>query len=414
MRSEEIVAVGDLAGDAVGGAASRIHDMHAGIAERVFNSIGPGAEPARRLHDGIARGVYAAVRTATGALVRAGAAGVSIATEPDAPSIADSIKGRLAIGALNGAFGDTLARRSSALEVKMSLRHGSRDLDLSGKALATALPNAQPRVAIFVHGLCESDAAWKIRSSRYVPYGFRLETELGYTALYVNYNSGLHVSENGRELAQLLSALVADWPVPLAELALIGHSMGGLIARSACHYGARSEWASRVRHVFTLGAPHRGAPLEQATNRASAALARLPETRGLARALNLRSAGIKDLRYGYLIDEDWFGHDPDAYLRNTGREIPFLETANHYFVCATLTRDHNALGARMIGDLLVQHASAWGHGRGERTRFPVDHYRHVGGATHFDLLNHPAIYDQIRAWLQSRRALPAPQPPPIR
>ena len=181
---------------------------------------------------------------------------------------------------------------------------------------------------------------------------------------------------------------------------LIGHSMGGLVARSACHYGADSACVAKVRHVFTLGTPHRGAPLEQAANAASAALARLPETRPLASALNLRSSGIKDLRYGYLVDEYWLDQDSDAYLRNTSREIPFLPTARHYFVCATLTREPDAAVGRIIGDLLVLQPSAWAHeGRGKRLRFPIEHYYHVGGANHFDLLNHPAIYEQIRRWL---------------
>jgi len=406
MRSEEIVAAGELAGDALGGAASRVHDMHAGIAERVFGSVGPGAEPVRAIHDGIAQGIYAVVRTASSAAVRAGALGLSLTTPPDAPAVSETAKGRIVAGALNGVYGDLLARRNSALSLPMALRRGGRDLDLD--ALGETVPDARPRLAIFLHGLCESDDAWRLRSHRYAPYGGRLEAELGYSSLYLNYNSGLHISENGREFSRHLDRLVARWPVPVAEIALVGHSMGGLVARSACHYGARSDWAAKVRHVFTLGAPHRGAPLEQAAHRASAALARLPETRGFAHALNLRSAGIKDLRHGYLIDEDWFGEEPDVYLRNTGREIPFLETANHYFVCATLSREPHARSARMIGDLLVLHASAWGHGRGERMRFPVDHYRHVGGATHFDLLNHPAIYDQLSAWLQSRAALPPP------
>ncbi len=159
--------------------------------------------------------------------------------------------------------------------------------------------------------------------------------------------------------------------------------------------------------MFTLGTPHLGAPLEQLAHRASVALARLPETRGVAQALNLRSSGIKDLRHGYLVDEDWTGQDPDVYLRRTGAEIPFLETANHYFVCATLAREHDARSARIIGDLLVLHPSAWGHTRGRQLRFDVDHYRHIGGATHFDLLNHPVIYAQIRRWLCSRKQLPA-------
>ena len=83
-------------------------------------------------------------------------------------------------------------------------------------------------------------------------------------ARHVRYNTGLHVSENGRGLARLLDEMVEEWPCQLEELVLIGHSMGGLVARSACHYGA--SWTDRVRHVFCLGSPHLGADLEKGAN----------------------------------------------------------------------------------------------------------------------------------------------------
>jgi pimeloyl-ACP methyl ester carboxylesterase len=409
MRPDEVIALGELAGGSLGGAVARIEDMHTGIAERVFRSVGAGSEPVRAIHDGVAKSAYAAVRMASSGLMKAGAAAISATSDPDGPSLADRPAGRLAVGALNGAFGDRLAELGSPLTQQLAVRRRGRELELTRDALAAACPDASPRVAIFLHGLCESDDAWRLRSARYVPYGDRLETELGYSSLYVNYNSGRHISENGRELAQALGTLLENWPARIEELALVGHSMGGLVGRSACHYGATSEWAQRVRHVFTLGCPHTGAPLERAANAAASALALLPETRGFANALNLRSAGIKDLRYGYVIEEDWFGHDPDAYLRNTGREIPFLETANHYFVCATLSRESDAPIGRLFGDWLVLSSSAWAHGgRGQRLRFPVDNYRHYGGASHFDLLNHPAIYEQLKRWLTGRPALPAP------
>ncbi len=409
MRPDEVVALGELAGDSLGGAVARIEDMHTGIAERVFSSVGAGSERVRVIHDGIAKGIYGAVRTASSALVKAGATAVGAATDPHGAALTERPAGRFALGALNGAFGDRLAELGSPLTQQLTVRRRGRDLELTREALAAACPDASPRVAIFLHGLCETDDAWRLRSARYVPYGDRLETELGYSSLYVNYNSGRHISENGRELARALAALLDNWPAQIEEIALVGHSMGGLVGRSACHYGATSEWAQRVRHVFTLGCPHTGAPLERAANAAASALTVLPETRGFAKALNLRSAGIKDLRYGYVIEEDWFGHDPDAYLRNTGREIPFLETANHYFVCATLSRESDAPLGRLFGDWLVLSSSAWGSGgRGQRLRFPVDNYRHYGGASHFDLLNHPEIYEQLKRWLTARPALPAP------
>src|SRR5881397_119965 len=122
-----------------------------------------------------------------------------------------------------------------------------------------------PRLAVFVHGLGQTDEAWFARPERHVPYGYRLEAELGYTPLYIRYNTGRHISENGRELAGLLDAVVGDWPVEVHEIALFGHAMGGLVARAACHYGSARGWTRHVRQVFMLGAPHAGAPLEQLT-----------------------------------------------------------------------------------------------------------------------------------------------------
>jgi pimeloyl-ACP methyl ester carboxylesterase len=409
MRREEIEAFGELAGEAAAGAARQIHELHTGIAGRVWSRVGPAALPVKLAHDRIARGAYSAASELTRTVVRAGAHAASQAQSPDAPSIQDSPAGRLVVSAVNGAFGDLLVRQQNPLALGMTVRRKGRDVELTSTELRRAYPNAKPRLAVFVHGLCETDEAWKLGAGRHVPYGHRMEVELGYTPVYLRYNTGRHVSENGREMAELLEGLVAAWPVPVHEVVLIGHSMGGLVGRSACHYGADSACVAKVRHVFTLGTPHRGAPLEQAANAASAALARLPETRPLARALNLRSAGIKDLRYGYLVDECWMDQDCDAYLRNTSQEIPFLPTARHYFICATLTREPDATVGRIVGDLLVLQPSAWAHeGRGKRLRFPIEHYYHLGGANHFDLLNHPAIFDQMRRCLVSQRALPAP------
>ena len=407
MRPEEIAALGDLAGEAARGATRQIHELHTGIAGRVWRRVGPAARPVRLAHDSIAGGAYSAAAELSRAVVRAGAQAASTARSPDAPSVERTLGGRVAIGALNGAFGDTLVRRENALALTMTVRRKNHDVELTRTDLRRAYPNAKSRLAVFVHGLCETDEAWKL--GRHVPYGHRMEIELGYTPVYLRYNTGRHISENGRELAELLKELLAAWPAPVHEITLVGHSMGGLVSRSACHYGADSACVAKVRHVFTLGTPHRGAPLEQVANAASAALARLPETRPIARALNIRSSGIKDLRYGYLVDECWMDQDCDAFLRDTSREIPFAPTARHYFICATLTREADAPMSRIIGDLLVLQPSAWAReGHGKHLRFPIEHYHHLGGANHFDLLNHPAIYDQMRRCLQSQRALPPP------
>jgi pimeloyl-ACP methyl ester carboxylesterase len=409
MRPEEISALGDLAGEAAVGATKQIHELHTGIAGRVWRRVGPASLVVQIAHDRIARGAYSAAGELTRAVVRAGAHAASAARTPEAPSIQRSPAGRAVVSALNGAFGDTLVRRRNPLALNMTIRRKGRDVEITRSALAGAYPNAKPKLVVFVHGLCETDEAWKLGAATHVPYGHRMEIELGYTPVYLRYNTGRHISENGRDLAELLQNLVAEWPTDVHELVLVGHSMGGLVSRSACHYGAGSACVAKVHHVFTLGTPHRGAPLEQAANAASAALARLPETRPLARALNIRSSGIKDLRYGYLVDECWMDQDCDAYLQNASREIPFLTTARHYFICATLTREADAPVGRIIGDLLVLRPSAWAQeSHTKRLRFPIEHYYHLGQANHFDLLNHPAIFEQMRRCLQSQRALTAP------
>jgi pimeloyl-ACP methyl ester carboxylesterase len=188
--------------------------------------------------------------------------------------------------------------------------------------------------------------------------------------------------------------------VEVDELALIGHSMGGLVARSACHYGERDGgvWTERVRHVFCLGSPHLGAPLEKAANVLGWTLAGVPETRPFAKVVNGRSVGIKDLRFGACA-EDWRECDLDEFLCDRCGEVPFLETATHYFVGATLSRGEREPLGHALGDLLVRFPSASGRGRRRTIPFEVDNGRHLGGLNHFDLLNHPAVYARIHGWL---------------
>lgn len=405
MRALEVQALGDLAGDAVSGTAARIEEMHTGVAGRAFDAVGLAAVPVRAIHDSVARGVYKGVRNALGVGVRAGAQALSRVAQPGAVAIEEALAGRVALGALNGAFGDLLERQRNALAFGMTLRRDGRPVGTSPPELAAEFPDATPKLAVFVHGLCGTEDGWWLGSARHAPYGLRLQAELGYTPLYVRYNSGRHISENGHELAALLERAAQSWPCPVEEIVLIGHSMGGLVARSACHYGAGSAWPAHVRHVFTLGSPHKGAPLEQLACVASARLGELPETRAMQSTLNLRSAGIKDLCQGFLCDEDWIGCDTKSFLRETARQIPFLRDANHYFVAATVSRDPNAPAGRLVGDLLVLHASAWGRARDERLTFPIDHYWHIGPTTHLHLLNHPAVYEQMRQWLSGRPAL---------
>ena len=301
------------------------------------------------------------------------------------------------IAALTGLTGDALEEQGSPLAQPMAVRVGGTPVELEAGSIAAAFQDATPRIVIFLHGLMETEFSWGAR----VTYGERLREELGYTPVYVRYNSGLHISQNGRCLSELMDELVAAWLVEVERIALVGHSMGGLVARSACHRGAEegAGWVRHVRQSVSLGSPHMGAPLEQVVHYASAGLAVLPETQPFSRFLRRRSGGIRDLRQGSLVDEDWRDCDPDALRAAACAELPLLEGATHCFVSATITRSPRHPLGRVLGDTLVLRPSARGRSRTRRIPFEDEHGMHLGGAHHFALLNHPAVYEKLRAWL---------------
>jgi hypothetical protein len=188
--------------------------------------------------------------------------------------------------------------------------------------------------------------------------------------------------------------------------------MGGLVARSACCHASEDgqEWVARVRQVVSLGTPHMGAPLAQGLHYAAHALHAVPETRMFAHFLRRRSAGIRDLRQGSLVDRDWEGCDPDALRAAACAEVPLLDGATHCFVTATITRGERHPIGRLLGDALVLTPSASGRSRTRRIPFRAEHGLHVGGAHHLALLNHPVVYERLREWLtqSSSQALRSP------
>ncbi len=406
----------DTAAAALDGGLSTVEGVHAAIARKPFGPLGlvPGVAEVsgivRAVHDGITDLIYAGLHSAIAAGRATGrwaASTAGAAIEEPAPG---SRMG-LALAALNGFAGDRLLRDDNPLAASMTLRHAGRPLTIERAAMAAAYPDASPRAVVFVHGLAGNESLWRLHAERHygdrtTTYGSRLHADLGYTPLYVRYNSGLHVSDNGRRLARLLDDVVGAWPVPLEELVLIAHSMGGLVGRSACHYGLEDElqWVPLVRHLVFLGSPHLGAPLEKAANVGAWILGLSDITRPLARVLNARSSGVKDLRFGALVDEDWSGADLDGLLAGRTGEAAVLEGANHYIIAATVTRDRRHPLGVVVGDLLVRESSASARGRLRHTRFPLHDGQHFGPMTHFDLLNHPDVYTQIHRWLAGGRS----------
>lgn len=405
MRTADMHALGDVAAEGLTVLNTLVRGMHTGIAGRVFAAIGPAAKPVEMVHDAIAGAVYDALDVAGGRLPPAlsSMAAASLAFDDDAaldeqPGIAD------AIAALNGIYGDELAERGSPLAAPMSVRVSGRPVPLTPDAIAEAYPRPTESLAVFVHGLCQSESSWR-RPPRPVTaepdprsYGERLHDDLGFTPIEIRYNTGLHISTNGHQLDEILTRLVEVWPVPVRRIALIGHSMGGLVLRSACHYGHNQNrrWTRSTRQVVCLGSPHLGADLEKGVNAAAWAMAKLGETRAVAELLNLRSDGIKDLRFGALLDDDWGEADPDEFLRDRCREVPFLPSATYHFVATSA--GPTAIGL-LFGDHLVRPSSASGRGRTRRLPFDDDAGLTLTGLHHFDLLNHPDIYAKLQQWL---------------
>jgi hypothetical protein len=406
-ESSELGALTELAAEGLSGAVTRVQELHEAVARRSFGPTGAAAGVPRAAHDAVAGAVYAGLRGA-GALLLGSLARTAHAA--GGAQLSDHPRGRLAQGALNGVWGDRLERTGNALSIPMAVRVGGRDVPADRDALAAAFPQATARPVVFVHGLCESDAAWGLRAAeRGGTYATRVLPELGATAVVLRYNSGLHISDNGRRLAALLEALVDAWPVAIADLTLVGHSMGGLIVRSAGHAAQeRSDrWPSLVRTTVSLGTPHLGAPMEQAAGFLTWALGSVPEGRPIAAVLAARSAGIKDLRHGSLVDAEWETLDPDALRGFARADVPLLEHARHHVVAATLTERPDHPVGRLLGDLLVLSPSAHGlEGRRRVIAFEAEDCRHVGGHDHFALLNSPAIDPLLREWLGAPRALP--------
>jgi pimeloyl-ACP methyl ester carboxylesterase len=367
-----------------GGAVAGIGGIHRAIAARAFGASGPGATPARLAHDAVARQIYGGLRAGSNAL---GGAAARAASRIEAQPLSATRTGSLALGVINGLMGDRLEAERSALAMPMTLRvDGERT----------------PSVVVFLHGLMETDLSWAFGGAP--TYGERLAGDLGTTPVYVRYNSGRHVSENGRELNEKLEEQFADWGVE--RIALVGHSMGGLVARSAafCASGEDAAWVKKVSHLVSLGTPHMGAPMAQGARWLSSVSGRLPETAAFTAWLRRRSAGIQDLSQGSLVDEDWRDRDPDALRAAAIAEVPLLAGATHCFISASLARD-GSLTDRLVGDVLVLRPSASGRSRTRRLGFRDEDGLHLPRVHHFALLNHPEVYEQLRAWLDaSQRA----------
>ena len=335
--------------------------------------------PAGRVHRGIATAVYGGLggglRLASRGLDRAAATGLG-------PRLEDDPRGRFVSSAVNGLIGDRLLRERPQMAIPMALRLHGADVVVEPDELAAAYPAATGRLVIFLHGLCENESYWQFHRERTGTTYAEMLAERGWTPIMLRANTGLPLRENGAALTALLQRVVEAWPVPVTRIALVGHSLGGLVMRAAGAVASEVEepWSERVTDVITLGTPHLGAPIAWGIGHGSRGLSKLKETAAFGRILDWRSRGVHDLVTGLAED------------------VPPLPHARYHLVAATLTTSERHPVGNVVGDLLVRPRSAYGRAGG-RTLFPGADVLHVGGTDHFGILNHPDVHAAMKRWL---------------
>ena len=402
MRTSDIRGIAQLATQGLVGVASIAEGMHQSV-WRTLGVAGRGPQQTGGLTGRIYQGVRGGAQ-----LLGQGLDSVLAGLQRRSSNSGDDTgtpQRDAMLAALNGVMGDRLAASGNPLASTMSLRHQGQAMDVL--ALPAGL-HPTGKVLLLVHGLCMNDLQWQPQpqdgDAQQCDHGQALADALGYTPLYLRYNSGLHVSHNGRQLALLLEQLAAHWPVPLDHLSIIGHSMGGLLARSAVAFAQANghHWQQQLKHLVFLGTPHHGAPLERAgswldlllgSNRWSAPFARLGQ---------LRSAGITDLRYGHVQDADWQGlgnrFRPHADQR---QPLPLPSHVACYAVAATLAARRGSLADRLAGDGLVPLRSALGQHEAaqHRLKFAKDRQWIGFRLGHIGLLHSPDVTRQLLDWM---------------
>ena len=394
-NANDLRGLGRLAIDGVTGVTDLVEAMHAAITH-LPSAIG---RPAPANTTGITGFVYQSVRTITGWV----GDGIDASLAGLAPMLGNGERGpqrEATLAAMNGVLGDHLEASQNPLATTMRLRVDGNALELDRKSLAARFPDAHGKLLVLVHGLCMDDLQWNYAGH---DHGEALARELGYTALYLHYNSGRHISTNGRDFSSLLDQLAKAWPVPLEGITLLGHSMGGLVTRSAIDDGfsKKRAWSKLpIRTVF-MGTPHHGAPLERAGSWADMLIGISPYSAPFVRLGQVRSAGIQDLRHGNLRDADWQDLDGNG-LADGRTPLPLPRKVTAYAIAvSTQAKRKDDDESRARGDGLVPTDSALGRHPDSAFDLRIPKARQwVGfGINHLELLGSDAVYQQLKRWL---------------
>lgn len=385
-----------------------------GVHQSVLESIGFPGGPTNGRTRGITGLVYRCVHNGillVGKGVDTALAGLGPFLESPDDTRPGTPRREAFVAILNGIIGDRLAEEESPVATPMTLRFCGNELTRrtateipTSDARADHHPGAGPRIVLLIHGLCMSDLGWRaVHEGNVFDHGDEIARTLGFTPICLRYNSGRHISDNGEDLARLLEELFAYWPVEIENLTVVAHSMGGLVIRSAIHAATRHhfDWTQRLRKIVFLGTPHHGAPLERAGNWVDVLLSASPYSLPFAGIGQLRSAGITDLRYGNLVEDDWKGRSRFQPGPDFRQHLPLPEGVNCFAVAATRATRPSPLAERLFGDGLVPLKSALGQHREARRNleFPEASRFVAFGHTHLELLSSPVVGTKITEWI---------------
>jgi pimeloyl-ACP methyl ester carboxylesterase len=302
---------------------------------------------------------------------------------------------------LNGVIGDYLEKTKNPLEINMQFRHQGKAIALDIASLEKTQPTPNGKILLMIHGSCMNDIQWTRKEHN---HGTALAKEFNKTPIYLHYNSGLHISTNGKSFTELLEKLVSNWPVPVEELVIIAHSMGGLVSRSAFHYGQQQQnsWTKHLKKIIFLGTPHHGAPMEQAGNYVDVILEAAPYAKPFARLGKIRSAGVTDLRYGNLLDEDWENSDRFKMNGDQRQNIALPKQVECYAIAGVIGKAIKSKTRQLLGDNMVGVKSALGQHRDstKNLNFKKANTWIASESNHIDLLSNPKVYNKIKTWMR--------------
>jgi pimeloyl-ACP methyl ester carboxylesterase len=319
---------------------------------------------------------------------------------PAIGKIKDSDKKEIILSVLNGVIGDYLEEKENPLKITMQFRYQSKTLAIDPKSIKAAYPKVNGKILLMIHGSCMNDLQWTRKDHN---HGKIIATELNKTPIYLKYNSGLHISSNGKNLNNLLEELVKNWPVPIEEIVIIAHSMGGLVSRSALYYGEKNQkkWTKHVKKIVFLGTPHHGSYVERTGNYLDLILESIHYAKPFARLGKIRSAGVTDLRYGNLIDEDWKDDHRFEIKNDKRRNIQLSKQIEFYTIAAVIGNETTSLSTQILGDTLVDVKSALGQHKNpdKNLNFKKENIWISYDSNHLDLISNPKILNKIKVWL---------------